>query len=275
MPALADADDALGRKKDAALWPARFPYSFWNEQRTHQSELVRNDFETQGQCNPRPSQGTYFKADWLVPYGPKDLPRELRVYVGSDHAIKEKDEHDATVMVQAGMDANGDLWVLPTCWWERKSTDVVVDAMLETMRQQKPVAWFAPKDQITGSIGPFLRREMREKEVFAAVHELSDVKDKQAKAQAIQGRMACRRVHFPVFATWWSDAANELLSFPNGTHDDFVDALANIGRGLEFLRTAEGERKDTRPPRGTLAWVKDSAKRREQREESAAAVKGW
>ena len=41
-----------------------------------------------------------------------------------------------------------------------------------------------------------------------------------------------RKVHFPRFVPWWEDARNQLLKFPYGAHDDFVDWLAHIGLGL-------------------------------------------
>ncbi|MCH9809490.1 MAG: phage terminase large subunit [Alphaproteobacteria bacterium] len=35
-------------------------------------------------------------------------------------------------------------------------------------------------------------------------------------------------VHLPRRAAWLDDFLNELLAFPNGTHDDQVDALSQL-----------------------------------------------
>jgi hypothetical protein len=149
--------------------------------------------------------------------------------------------------------------------------------MVEKIKTHHPLGWFAGRDHITGSIGPFLKTRMREEEAYCAIYELPDTKDKQAKAQPIQGRMAQKRVHFPVFAPWWTAASEQLLGFPNFGEDDFVDALANIGRGMAMHVTAE--RKSTPntglPKPGTLAWVKGENDKTALAERSAKARKGW
>ena len=48
--------------------------------------------------------------------------------------------------------------------------------------------------------------------------------DKQQRAQAIQARTAMKMVHFPAFTRWWPDAQDQILKFPHGAKDDFVDA---------------------------------------------------
>src|SRR3989337_2114543 len=51
-------------------------------------------------------------------------------------------------------------------------------------------------------------------------------------ARAIQGRIQMRKVRFPRFAPWWQNAKAQMLRFPNGSKDDFVDFIAHIGMGL-------------------------------------------
>ena len=38
------------------------------------------------------------------------------------------------------------------------------------------------------------------------------------RARAIQGRMERKTVHFPDFASWWPQARQELINFPNAAH---------------------------------------------------------
>jgi hypothetical protein len=52
-------------------------------------------------------------------------------------------------------------------------------------------------------------------------------------------------VRFPLFAPWWEEAKAELLKFPNGLHDDFVDFLAHMGRGVD--RMVQSERPKDKP----------------------------
>ena len=277
LPALAEDDDQLGRKKDEALWPERFPFEFWNEQRTHKSPIVRIDFQTQGQCNPTPEEGNYFKKDWLKEYQPNELPKELRVYVSSDHAYKSSQKNDLQCQMPFGVDATDSIWILPDTWWERAETDVMVDNMLKLMRERKPFAWWAAKDAISGSVGPFLKKRMREEKLYCSIEEVTEDKDLVRRAQSIRNRAAMGMVHFPAGAPWWQRMKKELLDFPNGTHDDAVAALAIIGIGLDRLVPAETEYRpvDYLAKPMTMAWVKQSNKIERAREKAAANLTGW
>jgi hypothetical protein len=94
------------------------------------------------------------------------------------------------------------------------------------------------------------------------VEEITPVKDKQTRAQAIRGRMAMGKVFFPRFSPWWVDAEQEILKFPSARHDDFVDALGLAGLLLATLHGASRtfEKPSDIPKTGTLAWVKMSSK---------------
>ena len=53
-------------------------------------------------------------------------------------------------------------------------------------------------------------------------------------------------------------AVDELLTFPNGLHDDFVDALSLIGLGLQsqFKPGAAKTQKAPEPKFGSVAWMR-------------------
>ncbi len=80
--------------------------------------------------------------------------------------------------------------------------------------------------------------------------------------------MAQKRVHFPVFAPWWPAAREQLMNFPKGGEDDFVDALANIGRGMAQHIKAEEMRPDNSIIKGSWAW-------HTRGQDKAQSVKGW
>ena len=263
LPALAEEGDELGRARDEALWPERLPASVYEQKRQSPDPTVKHSFQTMDQGKPTPDEGTFFKAEWLKTYKPEELPKRLRYYVASDHAVGIKQENDATCLVPAGVDEDGDIWILPEVWWERKASNIVVDAMIGIMRRYKPLTWWAENGHISKSIGPFLRKRMMEEKVFVAIDEVTPVADKQTRAQSFQGRCSMKRVHFPGFATWWADAYDELLKFPLGAHDDLVDALAHLGMGLDRLVSPEGATPDNRPKYGTMDYLKWESKQRQ------------
>jgi hypothetical protein len=96
------------------------------------------------------------------------------------------------------------------------------------------------------------------------------------RAQSIRGRMSMRRVKFPRYAPWWSDAKGQLLKFPFGTHDDFVDWLSHIGQGLNKMIAAPVAANDDRAPSATtLIGMLNKTKREASAGKRAVANAGW
>jgi predicted phage terminase large subunit-like protein len=223
--------------------------------------------------------GDYFKREWLVEYGVEDLPpkEKLRFYGASDHAVSEKAGRDYTVLGCVGIDENDDIWVLPDLVWERMETDRTVEELLVQFRTHRPELWWMEDEMISKSFGPFLHTRMRETKTYTTIDTVRPGKDKKTRARSIQGRMQMKKVHFPRFAGWWSDGRSQLLQFPNGAHDDFVDWLAHIGMGLT---------KEVRPAKPADTKVVDlkgysierllrASKARLDNDQRAAANRGW
>ena len=59
-----------------------------------------------------------------------------------------------------------------------------------------------------------------------AVKELRADRDKIARSLSFQARMEAENVWLPKHAPWLGELEQELLSLPNGRHDDQVDALS-------------------------------------------------
>lgn len=268
LPAIAVHDDPMGRAPGEALWPERFSVEYLRNVQT----LDSRGFSALFQGNPTPEDGNFFRREWIKTYQPHELPKNLRKYVASDHAVSTDQRRDATVLVPVGVDENDVIWVLPDVWWKRADTEDVVEAMLDMMERHKPLMWWAERGHISKSIGPFLRKRMQERGVYVAMDEVVPAKNKETRAQSIQGRMSMGMVRFPAFSPWFADATDELLKFSGGAHDDFVDALAYIGMGLTFQVSASGPKPKKEAPRsGTLAWVKEQTKLEERKRRAAHA----
>lgn len=265
LPMLAGDMDPLGRKPGERLWPEWF-----TDEMVIEAKKNPSTWAGLYQQEPSPEEGDYFKKDWIVPYHSlSELPKYLHYYVGTDYAYRKKQQNDKTCFLPAGVDDIDRLWILPDWFWDKCDTAVGVDALLDIGARYKPLCVWAGKEAITGSIGPFLTKRMWERGVYIPIEEFSEAPDKLQKAQSIKARMSQRKVMFPVFAPGWEEAYHQLLTFPNGRHDDFIDALAKLGQGL--AKMTRGNRPPPQAPElvmrqfvPTLEWLKksDAAQRR-------------
>jgi predicted phage terminase large subunit-like protein len=261
LPALAREDDPLGRKVGEALWPARFPAPYLEAIR----ERNPRGFASLYQGRPAPDDGDYFRAAWLATYkSPTELPKNLRKFAASDHAVSTKQQADKTCMGVGGIDEDGVLWIYPDLEWGRFPTDVTVERMMRLMRQHRPITWWAENEHISKAFGPFLRKRMMDEHVNCAVEPVTASKDKQTTGQAIRGLLAMGRVRFPAFAPWWNDAKDELLKFPNANHDDFVSFVSLLGLGADRMIVGrERMAKVSEPEARTMGWIRALTKRQE------------
>lgn len=264
LPAIADDDDPLGREPGEALWPEFYDLAFLEEQR----DLDPLGFEALYQQRPSVADGVLFRREHIRYYTPETRPplEELRIYCASDHAVTTNQRSDSTVLLKVGIDRQNNIYLLD-CFWKKARTDEVVEAMLQMGgTNPKPLIWWAEKGHITKSIGPFLRKRMLETNSFFNISEVTPAGDKEQRAQSIAARMAMGYVWFPKHLPWTEKAIAELLAFPNGLHDDFVDALAYIGLGLRAQFPVKRQTTpDMAPKFGTLGWVKQAQRQDDMR----------
>lgn len=264
----------FGAKPMSALWPERKGLDFLAEAK----RMDQRTFNALYMGRPTADDGQYFKADWIVEYGPEDLPdlADMKIYGASDHAVSTKQDRDYTVLGCVGVDSNDDIWILPDVVWDRMQTDRTVEEIIGKFKDHRPQMWWMESELISKSFGPFLHKRMTEERVFVTIDEVVPSKDKQTRARAIQGRMSMKKVRFPRFAPWFADAKSQLLRFPYAANDDFVDWLSHIGAGLMKARGQRIRPANTNDaPVGSIQWILQSAKKRARNEERKRANEGW
>lgn len=258
----------------ASLWPERFSLRHLATAK----KMNPLGFDALYQGKPSPDDGEYFRAEWLVEYDKGDLPDDLRYYGASDHAVDEKQRSDKNVIGCIGLDANDTIWVMPDVVMAKGETDVAVEDIIAQMQRYKPFSWYMESELISKSFGPFLRKRMEETKTYCHIQTMPVTKRKEVRARAIQGRLAMKKVRFPKFAPWWREARAQLLKFPFGAHDDFVDWLAHFGMGLSTQISAETTEPapDERVVRvGSIEWIMRKAALRARMEQRQKAAAGW
>jgi phage terminase large subunit-like protein len=203
IPAIAEADDPLGRAPGELLWDEPEGYNYAAFLKARQRETSPMMWSALYQQRPAPEEGDYFKADWLKTYEIAPARETLRIYGASDYAVTA-DGGDFTVHIVVGLDPEGRMYVLDL-WRKQASSDVWIDAFCDLVWRK-----------------PFPTRG-----------------DKAVRAQSIRGRMALEGLYLPSGASWVTTLRSELLSFPAGKHDDQVDALGLIGQLLDIIQPGQ------------------------------------
>ncbi|WP_439392551.1 phage terminase large subunit [Bradyrhizobium sp. PMVTL-01] len=272
LPAIAEDNDPLGRMPGEPLWPDgpdKFDLPFLHQQQ----DLDATGFAALYQGRPSAVDGDLFKRENVRYYTKDELPETLRIYASSDHAVGLKQKNDPSCLLIAGIDNQSNIYLLD-CFWQRAKTDFITEQMLTMAELKKPLLWWAEAGHISKSIGPFLRKRMVEREVYINIREITPSQDKPTRAQSFAGRFAMGKVYFPKDALWTERAVGELLAFPNGLHDDFVDACSLIGLGLQSQfkpGKSASEKKKPQPAYGTVNWLKQHDKWTAEKKAEASA----
>ena len=273
VPTDPDVIEQFGSKPMSALWPGRKSLPLMAEAKQSDPKI----FTALYMGRPSPDEGDYFVKDWLVEYDRDELPRNMKVYGASDHAVSKKQRADSSVIGCVGIDENDHIWVLPDLVWGRMKTDRMVEELLTQFKLNKPGLWWLEDELISKSFGPFLMKRMQEEKIYTTLDPITPAQDLEVRGRAIQGRASMKMIHFPKFAPWWQMARGQLLMFPSATHDDFVAWLALVGLGLtKHMRPgAKKPAKDDTIRSGSLAWILRETEKRIARKKADDARAGW
>lgn len=239
LPAIAEANDPLGRPAGEFLWDEPAGYNYGQFLRSRKAETSPMMWSALYQQRPAPEEGDYFKSAWFQRYTVLPPASEMHVYGASDYAVTA-DGGDYTVHLVVGLDADGRMYVIDR-WRAQASSDRWVEVWCDLVKLHKPLEWAEETGQIKAGVGPFRDRRARERSAYTFCRQFPTKFDKAVRAQSIRGRMALQGLYLPTNAAWIDEFMSELLSFPAGKHDDQVDALGLIGQLLDEI--SEGPRK--------------------------------
>lgn len=255
-PAIAVKDERY-RKKGEALHKARYPLESLLKIRKATGGEQGWTWNALYQQNPVADDGSYFTRQMLQWYT-QQPPTDMRYYCAWDLAIGKGDRNDYTVGVCFGVDRDDNLWLVDMVRGRFDSFEIV-EAILDMHQRWKPASIGVEKGQIAMAIGPLLQKRIAERRLWEAnIRDLPPGRrDKEARARAIQGRMKQGKVYFPKNEPWITDLVHELLRFPNGVHDDAVDAIAWVGLMLQEMVPLPHDRE---PPLPSNSWKRKLSK---------------
>lgn len=186
------------------------------------------------QQNPTPDEGAYFTSDTFRTRITLPEHGEMYKFCAWDLAIGQKQGNDYTVGVVGALDWDDRIWILDMIrgrFMISQIAQLVVDTHVRYDAQMTGIE----KGQLELALYPELKRYMKKNRKYIALAEGEDalrpITDKMVRARPLQGRMQQGTVLFPADQPWFEEHLKaEMLRFPNGVHDDIVDAMAWLVR---------------------------------------------
>jgi predicted phage terminase large subunit-like protein len=206
------------RKPGEALCPDRYDV---NALRRIEKKLGSYSFAALYQQNPVPLDGGIFKRSWFTHVVDK-APDGLRWFRGYDLAVSTKTTADFTASIRCAVDKLGNIYIADA-----------FRARLEYPEQRRYVIdRMSDEKETTHGIESALHGQalvqdlLRETRLMRSVlRSVRADKDKVTRALVWAAKAEAGKVIL-VRGPWIEGFLEEVCSFPNGTHDDQVDAMS-------------------------------------------------
>ncbi len=197
--------------------------------------LGPSGYSGQYQQDPTAAEGNLFKRAWLrgyidggdhyilgTPNGDRIVPKKRikRRFQTADFAFSTKEAADYTVISTWDVTWSNELILVHVCRgkWEDPDAEIQLESNYNLWRP----SYVAIEKKQNGAT--ILQRVGRHNRI--RTRELLADSDKKTRASAAIIDMSNSLIFFPKNADWYEDCTQELMAFPNGEHDDFVDTLS-------------------------------------------------
>lgn len=220
FPAVAGRGDLLGRRPGQPLYSPLITetedqaLARWRKTR---SQVGTSTWDALYQQDPQPDGGALFDPSWWRFYDRNDLAdiEFDRVVTSWDMAFKDTAASDWVVGQRWGC-VGADRYLLDQV---RGKWDFVA-----TLRKFQAFAKGTPEHIVEDKAnGPAVISMLRSK--VGGLIPITPRESKEVRARAITPQVEGGNVYLPRWVDWLTDLTDELKKFPNGKHDDQVDAL--------------------------------------------------
>jgi predicted phage terminase large subunit-like protein len=217
LPALAEANDALGREIGKALCPERY-----NEIELEKiKRVLGNSFYALYQQRPTAEDGEIFKKEWWQYY--TFYPLFTHIIQSWDTAFKDKKQNDYSVCTTWGVAHNGYYLINR---WKGKVLFPELKNIAKTLHAQYQPTEVLVEDKASGQS---LIQELR-RDTAIPIIPISVDTDKIARANSCTAQIEGGNVYLPsdTIENWVPDYLYNMSAFPNASHDDDVDSTSQF-----------------------------------------------
>lgn len=222
------------REEGEALWPERWTLQ---KMKKRQAFLMRHgygrDWYALYQQRPAPAEGTRVKWAWFNTYEttPAHMGRQRgRVIFSVDSARGDKDINDPSV-IGVWLTLRAGHYLLHV-WRDRVRYPQLKLQIVEMYKTWRPDAILIEK----ASSGIELLQDLP-KEGLPCIECSPAGKSKEVRLDTAAPAIEAGRVFMPAAAPWIPELKREIITFPNGEHDDQVDMLSQF---LNWARESDG-----------------------------------
>lgn len=215
-------DTTVEVEQEIALWPERFDIKTLKR---FERQNPR-DFASLYQQQPFVRGGNLIRTDWWQSYTENNLPKDFTsIIIGVDTAYTKTSRSDFSVAVVAGLAANGDMYILDVIRMRAEMPDFKRRLIaLNSVWRGRGLRGIYIEAGAAAS-GATLLQELRRETPLNVLAYKNGRADKVTRASSVAPFIEGGRVFIPHTAPWLDDFIEECTQFPDGKHDDQVDAL--------------------------------------------------
>jgi len=232
FPAIA-TKDGKHRKQGEALWPNRYSIEALQEIK---STIGPYDFSALYQCSPVLTENQEFKPEWFKEVDEDEiLSKQTANYLTIDTAMSKQAQADYCGFCDNSVDKEN-FWNF-RAWRAKLSPEELVDNLFSLHETRKYSAIGIEKTAYLWGIKPFLDSEQRKRNKFLPIVELQH--NQTAKEIRIRGLIPRYASGSIRHIKGRCDAlVEEMMQFPNGIHDDVLDATAYQSQIVESKKSS-------------------------------------
>lgn len=244
-----------------SVWPSQWSLEKLQARR---DEIGPDAFEQEFQNNPIPEGHQRFKLEYIRTYN--ELPRNVSYFTCVDPAksTETRNDPDYTAIVTVAVDEWKNIYVCDITR-DRLHPSETIEEIIRHYVEYRSEVIAVETEGFQYILKYDLEEELRKRKLFPYVKEISTGGIRKSfRIERLEPYFRKSKVFLHEQLRHLDSFIGELLIFPNGKHDDMIDALCNV---IPLIHAASPEKKESLPSNafGTY-WKQHKRKKRLMRE---------